>query len=598
MALCVGVYFLYAGLTVVLSLRSSAANLDEALAQLRAGRVAESADSLRDAWVRAHIARTAAADPVMRLIGGLGPLEDDLAVVDALADASAGTAEAALGFLDDAGNLATPGALYEDGRLRMAGVGTLADALHDASLDIEAVAAALDGAPVATLRPLRDALFRTRERFANALRSIGRAEIVLGALPTLAGADGERRYLLAFQSPSEARAAGGLFGMYGIVSADDGRFELLSTGSVEGLNSRLSGEAVSGGWFSSAYGSLGAFSDLRQTGLSPTFPSVGDAWLEMFESATGERLDGVIAMDPIVLGKLTRATGPIEAAGWSVSINAANARRLMLRDTYTHFGRWGERAQTRYLRDLVNVLWSRLSSGDVKVGALATALGQAVETRHLKIYVRDPDAARALRLAGADGDPRAAGANVQMLFHNNWSASKVDFLLQRELATEILVRSDGSAEVTTTTTLFNRAEARDTPLTRSGIRRTLPAGHNQMTLGILLPKGANLVAVETPAGPIETATKNEGGRPLVSLDLGIGAGRATEVVFIYDIANFVVDDSVRFTLYPQATVRPDAFTLTIHPPDGYRFGDAASESFTRSGLIKAPKTVTASLVLN
>ena len=41
-------------------------------------------------------------------------------------------------------------------------------------------------------------------------------------IPPMLGADGKRRYFLAFQNPAESRGTGGLLGAYGVLEADQG----------------------------------------------------------------------------------------------------------------------------------------------------------------------------------------------------------------------------------------------------------------------------------------------------------------------------------------------------------------------------------------
>ncbi len=49
-------------------------------------------------------------------------------------------------------------------------------------------------------------------------------------LPPALGADGPRRYFLAFQTNAEARGTGGLVGAYGVLEADAGRLRLVRLG--------------------------------------------------------------------------------------------------------------------------------------------------------------------------------------------------------------------------------------------------------------------------------------------------------------------------------------------------------------------------------
>ncbi|MEA2434040.1 MAG: hypothetical protein QOG54_1497 [Actinomycetota bacterium] len=549
-----------------------------------------------------HAGRGAGSIPTVDLAARVAGVDDDLQVVGDLSDAIGRSAAIALSGMTvlqgSVGDEDAASSIYSEGRVHGGGVAMLDDIVEQAAGELNGVLIDLSRSPEPSLSAVQEALATARFRLASAVDAAERGSVALGVLPELAGLNGDRRYLLAFQAPSEARGGGGLIGLYGVLSATDGEFELEHVGSTREITDRIEGPVKAPGWFTRAYGPLSSLDDFRQVNLSPIFPTVAETALRMYESATGVRLDGMIAMDPIVLGKLTRATGPLSAEGWDVQVNGSNVRRLLMHDIYLKFGRWHSKDQNAYLATLVDQLWTRLRSNDLDAAALVTSLGDSVESGRLRLFMRDPSAARSLARLGVDGDPDSAGPNVQMIFHNNWAGNKVDYFLHRSIDTTVTVDEGGAALVRTRVSLENRAKSDSSSLlTRPGMRPDLPIGANLMTLSMLLPKGAQLEDVDVPPGAGGVKRVTEGGHPSVWMHVGLAAGESREVSVTYRLANVLDEEGhIAFTLYPQSTVRPDTFSLRIVPSSGGRLiplerGTASDDgSVIARGVLKIAKT--------
>ena len=67
--------------------------------------------------------------------------------------------------------------------------------------------------------------------------------------------------------------------------------------------------------------------------LSPHFPYAAQLMLSMWQRQFGQKLDGVIAIDPVALSYLLAVTGPVKLADGS-SVTSANVADLMMRSIY------------------------------------------------------------------------------------------------------------------------------------------------------------------------------------------------------------------------------------------------------------------------
>jgi uncharacterized protein YndB with AHSA1/START domain len=608
----------YASTTYALTARQSARHLRAAIGALDRSDAAGAVEHLALSSSAAELAVLRAGRPSLRLAAFLG-LHDDVVALELIAGALgdlATSAQQAVGPIFDHGAAEAGlfGALYRDGAVDLDAVALLNDGLRHLATDLERTDQRVAAAPEPRLAPIASALERVTRRLERARTDVARAVTVMDLLPPLLGSEGSRRYLLAFQSPSEARGGGGLIGVFGLLSADGGRLDLGHVGAIEELVGKELGKGgrpiPAPAWFRDLYGRFLGTEEIRHANLTPSFSASAEIWLRMYRRATGEALDGVIALDPLALGEITRGTGPLRAPGWDRTIDRFGARRVLLHDIYRHFD-LKERKQNEYLRGLIDELWSRLESGEVRAGGLARGLGTAATEQHLKVYVPEPRVTALLAELQIDGDYRSAGPNVQLVFHNNFAANKVDFFLKRRVDTELVLEDDGDIRGTTTVELVNEAPE-DTSVLVRPLRRDLDLGLNRMALSFLLPEGAEPRRLTLDRRDSNFFSGTEYDYPVAwqILDVEPGQTRTVRLSWTWPDAWQIDPDGpdLELTLWPQALVRPDFMSFTVVPPDGLavapgsQVGDTALDWEHLDGIarrawrLRPPVTATIDLI--
>jgi hypothetical protein len=593
----------YAGLRFRSTFKSAACDLKRATDGIDDLDMDRATDLLDSAAEEVAAARGYLGHPGLRLVSLVPGLSDDLGALDALsamaqeavAAGQSGAGAAREMGLAEGGSLS---ALYDDGQVRFETLGRGAQAIGDASEDLGDAQGFLDEAPRPSIGQIRSAIAAARRLLGEARTQLADAKVVLDAMPALLGEQTPRRYFLSFQTPSEARGAGGLMGVYGILEIADGRISLEKVAPVRELVPKLKGSVEAEEWFTDLYGNLDALSGWREAGLSPTFPAVAEVWLRMYEKAIGESLDGVIAMDPFVVADLTRGTGPIVGEGLDTEVGPDNAADVLLKDIYVEFER-REDEQNAYLRSLVDALWDKLATGEVDGTELIKGMAHAIRTQHLKMYSRTETEQLALERAGLSGDPARHGSNVQMVFHNNLSATKVDYFLERTQSINVVVGEDGSARILTTVQLFNDAPRGELDVLKETDLNELPAGLNRMGLFFMLPEGAVIDQFFTGAVTNTYFDGMEGGvYPIAWKVLEAQVQETIQVAVSYTIEDFVTFKngraSLRFTVLPQVLVRPDALDVTVSAPSGYRIGPVSGagsvDPFRFEGQLNSPRT--------
>lgn len=499
-----------------------------------------------------------------------------------------------------AGDRGLATAFYRDGRINfdtVAEVEGLASRTSDFVDIVTRDATRLPQPRSALAARLHRRLLRTLMR---AQTGLTRARLLLSTLPQLTGRDTPQSYLLAFQSPSEARGSGGIIGVYGILEAEAGELELRHVGPVRELGIRIKDPVDAPTWFKDLYGDLLALEEMRHVNLSMNFPAVARVLLGYYEQARGESLDGVITLDPIVLEQLTTGMPPLRGPGWDVKVDSSNAKRVLMHDSYLKFGRFHAKDQNRFLQGLVQDLMNNLSRGRANAPAVLLGLAKAAKWQHLKLFSADPALQEALSSLQVDGDYAREGPNVQVVFHNNFTGSKVDYFLRRDLHTEVTLEPDGDAAVTTTIRLDNRAPTEPSSLLIRPLLRKFPNGHNRMTLSFLLPRGSESLRMEIDGTRAAPLRGNEAGYPVAWDIVDVPAGEIVDASITYRVPNAVTNDSYSVTLWPQALVRPDDFTFELRSSGGdildvFPRRRLHNGAYILSGRLFGPKQITAKI---
>jgi len=492
---------------------------------------------------------------------------------------------------------------YRNGSVNFEAVDSAAPKVADAEDMLTRADATLASAPQPALGFMSSALDRARAQVGSALDTARHANALMGALPPMLGADGSKRYLLAFQAPGEARATGGLIGIYGVLHAEGGKLRLgriapiRKAVPIEGLPSPVSAPK----WFADSYAPQSALTQSQQANVSPDFPAVAKVLLNMFTAGTGQHLDGVIAMDPITLSYMMQGMDPIHTSLGTVTSD--NVARVLLRDSYVRFP--DPNKQNVFLTKLVKAFWSRVESNRIQGPDLIRGLATAVSQGHFMAYSDDPTTGQDLMSLGATGPFPLRQPSTQMIFNNNYGANKVDYFLHRSESTVVNIQRDGSADVTTTVTMHNESPASPPSLLIGPRKNVVPPGTNQMILNFLLPEGAQNASLSVNDGKPSDFQYRDRANPVVWNLLKMQPGQEVKATARYSIPDAITSSDrgagFNFDVVPQPTINPVQFSLTVTVPDGFTIqsADGAStgtRSFSEAGPLLAPRSF--ALVIN
>ena len=360
---------------------------------------------------------------------------------------------------------------------------------------------------------------------------------IISAAAILASSQTPMLYLIAFQNSAEARGTGGILGAYAIVEFDKGSFKVIKTGSNEPLyGSSLEKIPIDvPDEYRRLYGENPAI--LQNSNLSPHFPYGAEIWLALWKKEFGQKLDGVIAIDPTALSYVLRSTGPITLDSGE-KITSDNLVADTLKDAYERFEK-DNKARKQYLVDIMNATVKHLNSGEYSKIKMAQAIRDGIVANRILFYSTDKRAQTNLSKVRLGGFMSLASNNEFRTVIQNIDAGKLDYYLDRDIKIESKSCEkikETQVRIRVTNTLKTGVGVSQYVLTRAdkGKPASLIPGSHRFKVFIYGPTNAKLVSVSR-----ENRTANLGGgstergRPIYVADVDLAPGESEEL-----LANF------------------------------------------------------------
>jgi hypothetical protein len=545
---------------------------------LLAGDVESAGRSFDEAAREAAHARGVVRDPAFVVASLIPGISDDVRAIRALAESAvlatrAGTTVAAALHRSGWDGGPTTGGLSA-GLLR-----DLIPALQMVREDLVTAEASLERIDTARLfGPVRDAVIHARTEVGRGTELVAKADDFARLASSLLM--NGKRYLLVVQNPDEPRGTGGFMGFFGFLRVREGRPHLQQLFSAEGVILPQPVEASDD--FKARYARFDGLVDLRQVNFCPDLPTVGNLILQMAAQSGWGTFDGILMVDQVWLQRVLQAIGPVSTTAWPEPITAENAIRILSRDVFLTPSTDEE---NQVQGKIAAAIWTAFETQPASPMALATSIVQSVPDRHLQLYASDPETEALIRRLGAAG-AEDLGRNPLAVTWVGLSSNKAAYLVDRTISLDVNLASDGTATVTTTLSLRNRAAA-EPPSVLLGVGSDFPIGTWAPLVSVYLP--ANVTGSPTfrsTSHPTVNTLEQEFDHHVAVGFVEVAAGRSVTWSVTYTAPGAVTNvdglREYRLDFLPQPTLEPIPISLTIHLPEGAS-PDSTSPGFTVNG---------------
>jgi hypothetical protein len=360
-------------------------------------------------------------------------------------------------------------------------------------------------------------------------------EKVLPIALRMAGSEGPRNYLVVFQNNAEIRATGGNAATSTLIHAENGKIEKVEDESVEdfykaGVTGRLRSDLPDE---TLALYEWDFTKNAQNFTRTPDFPTTAQMFSQLWTQTNDSQIDGVISIDPVALSYMLKATGPVPLKDGS-EINADNAVKLLLNDTYEKFGTNGLAADA-YFADVASRIFDKIASGSWSPTDMIDQLTRSVdEDRIYAWFPREDENALAVdfKIDGALTADNTKATQVG-IYLNNASYSKLEYFL----STSLTVTCDAATR-TMTTSLTMTSTVPGTKMSgyRLGYRNpSMDLPRTTMILDTLYvaPPGSTVTAINPADGDIKRWNRDgaEKGHPFSSRTMLLKMGETKTVSF-------------------------------------------------------------------
>ena len=330
------------------------------------------------------------------------------------------------------------------------------------------------------------------------------------------GLPASQRYLVLLQNPWELRPSGGFISALALVEVDAGRVVPSDFVTGEGIGPPVDElPPPPESMFKAMWGDR---VDISNVNWSPDFPTSANWAMELYRKGRGQPVDGCIALDPVVIQYLLRATGPVMVPEYNITVSAEDwQQQLMAFHDSPPMVDPGEGSDSRsakrkhFLPVVANAIISHIRSqfdDPTQLLLLAGELWRALDERHFLLYSSSPLVANWLSNLQWDGAIRHTDGDYLQIVDANVGFNKIDVLVEREVLYQVDLSPDGGGEAQVEIRYLNRSPVVN-PQVCQQRTRTVPNVYTEGLqdacywnyLRLYVPAGSTLLGTEPDTWP-------------------------------------------------------------------------------------------------
>lgn len=395
------------------------------------------------------------------------------------------------------------------------------------------------------LPEVADPLSQARQQLDEVSGALDAAANASQVLPDMLGGDSPRSYLLIIQNNAEARATGGIPGALAVLNLDQGKLTMGAQSSAAGVGVMSPTLSIDPEQQQIYSGRLGKF--LQDVNLTPDFPTAATNARAMWERKTGQLVDGVISIDPVALGYILDATGPVKIrnaeliqiadGGLPTELSAGNIVKTLLSDVYAKIER--PDLQDAYFAGVAQEIFSALSNTNGNAEGLIEGITRGSAEGRVLVWsghALEQSIIGNYALSGSISGPSVSPAQFGVYF-NDGTGAKMDYYVKRTVQLAKECSKDGYEQTTIRITSINTAPAdaaTSLPAYVTGAGNFgVPPGSVQTNIVAYGPAQANVETATADGSRTDFAPYFHGNRPVGVLAVRLAPGESRTVEFTF-----------------------------------------------------------------
>jgi hypothetical protein len=388
-------------------------------------------------------------------------------------------------------------------------------------------------------------LTRARDQLQDVTGALDAAANASEIAPAMLGSTAPRNYLLMIQNNAESRASGGIPGALAVLNLDKGKLTLGSQSSATDLGVTAPTLRVDAQQQQIYTGRLGKY--MQDVNLTPDFPTAASTAQAMWEKKTGQRVDGVISIDPVALSYILEATGPVKISNPELislaknklptELTGKNVVQTLLSDVYAKIEQ--PKLQDAYFAGVAQEIFAALSQGTGEAKGLIAGITRGTSEGRVLMWSANANEQGVISkypLSGSIAGPSISPAQFGVYF-NDGTGAKMDYYVKRTVQLIKECTQDGYEQTTVRITSTNTAPAdAATALpayVTGGGHFGVPPGSVQTNIVAYGPVQANMETAKLDGQRTEFAPYQHSNRPvgIVAVQLAPGASKSVDFTF-------------------------------------------------------------------
>lgn len=392
---------------------------------------------------------------------------------------------------------------------------------------------------------IADPLNAAREELHSVTGALATAADASGIVPGMLGAQAPRNYLLIIQNNAEARASGGIPGALAVLSFDEGKLALesqSSAGAVGVMSPIVPLDPEQEKIYTQRVGKY-----MQDVNLTPDFPTAATTAQAMWERKTGQRVDGVISVDPVALGYILDATGPVHitnpelvalaSTGLPTELTGRNVVQTLLSDVYAHIEQ--PSLQDAYFAGIAKEIFGAFSDGEGNAKGMIDGLTRGTNEGRVSVWSAHPAEQAVIAkyvMSGSIAGPSVSPAQFGIYF-NDGTGAKMDYYVKRTVQLVKQCPRDGYEQTTVRITSTNTAPAdaaTSLPAYVTGNGNFgVPPGSVQTNIVAYGPVQANVESAKVDGQSTNFASFGHSNRPVGTLAVRLAPGESSRIDFTF-----------------------------------------------------------------
>lgn len=395
------------------------------------------------------------------------------------------------------------GNLLSDGTVNIPMLKELISTIQNVEPVVTSSIDAIEKLPKPHIGKVRSLMEKVTGPMTTAKSALSNINEIAPLLPQMLGDGGTRTYLLMAQQNAELRSTGGLAGSLGPLYVENGKISVgeFIPGAVD-----LGGEA-------NLYGEVTAEEDalftnrmairITDTNFNPDFPRVAHFAKGLYEAGTGQKVDGVIAIDPVFLQYLLALAGGVDVAG--INVNGDNAAALMLHDAYNMLS---VEQTDQFFSGVAGLAFKQIMGnlGEVGFSNLFKTLGRGIAEHRFLAWMENPEEEELMTLMGCSGALKNDPAEPELgVYFADETWSKISWYFSSNTHVDEGVKNnDGTTSYHVTTTMTNNLTLAEAANQVDYITGYHPNKKNRagmfMHVYLVAPAGGSISNISTEGG--------------------------------------------------------------------------------------------------